>query len=146
MRQEGTFGVRAPQEKVWGFFIDPVQLQTCIDDPHRVTVIDDNTFEGEIRTGIGFMKGTFTGSAKIVEKEPPRRARIKGHGSGMGSAFDVDSLVELSESGEITTVHWSADVVLNGKIATMGARLLQGTIDKKTTAFFENARKRLEVA
>jgi len=146
LRQEGAFSVRAPRERVWSFFIDPVQLQTCISDPHTITIVDENTFKGEIKTGIGFMKGTFTGSAQIVEKEPPKRARVKGHGGGMGSAFDVDSVVELSETGGTTTVRWVADVILSGKIATMGARLLQGTIDKKTNEFFENARRKLETA
>lgn len=144
MRQEGTFTVRAPQERVWSFFIDPVRLATAINDPHTIEIIDENTFGGQVKSGVGFIKGTFTGSAKIVERDPPRRARIKAHGGGMGSAFDVDSTIEMSESGGMTTVQWTADVVLSGTIATVGARLLQNTIDKKTSEFFENVRKKLE--
>ena len=41
---------------------------------------------------------------------------------------------------------WAAEVQMSGTIATTGARLLQGTTEKKTNAFFENARKMLEVA
>jgi len=144
VRQEGTFTVRASQEKVWSFFLDPVRLASAIADPHMIEIIDDNTFKGQIKTGVGPIRGTFNGSAQIVEREPPRRARIKAHGAGMGSAFDVDSTIEMSESGGLTTVKWAADVVLNGTIATMGARLLEGTIDRKTSEFFENVRKKLE--
>ena len=68
------------------------------------------------------------------------------HGSGMGSAFDIVASLAISETGGLTTVKWAADVQMSGTIATTGARLLQGTTEKKTNAFFENARKMLEGA
>lgn len=145
MRQEGAFSIHAPQTKVWSFFIDPVRLSSCVDDPHTLEILDENTFQGEVKSGVGPVRGTFKGSARIVERDPPRRARIKAHGAGMGSAFDIDSTVEMSEYGGVTTVRWVADVILNGTIATVGARFLQGTIDQKTNQFFENVRKKLEV-
>ena len=64
----------------------------------------------------------------------------------MGSAFDIVATLSVSESAGLTTVKWAADVQMSGTIATTGARLLQGTTEKKTNAFFENARKMLEVA
>ena len=144
MHLEGSFTVRAPREHVWSFFLDPHALASCIDDPHTIEVVDENTFKGQVKSGVGFIRGTFTGLATIEERVPPERGRIKAHGSGMGSAFDANSTIELSESGGFTAVRWQAEVVLSGMIASVGARLLHGTIDKKTNEFFENARKKLE--
>ncbi len=144
MELEGSFTVRAPKDRVWSFFMDPFALSSCISDPHAIEVVDEDHFKGWVKAGVAFIKGTFTGSATIAERVPPERARIKAHGAGMGSAFDADSTIQLSEAGNETTVRWKADVVLNGTIASMGARLLKGTIDKKTNEFFENARKKLE--
>ena len=144
MELEGSFTVRAPKDRVWSFFMDPYALSSCISDPHAFEVVDEDHFKGWVKAGVAFIKGTFTGSAAIVERVPPQRARITAHATGMGSAFDVASTVELSEAGGATTVRWKADVVLNGTIASVGARLLKGTIDKKTNEFFENARKKLE--
>lgn len=144
MRLEGTFSVRSPQERVYAFFLNPSELSSCISDPHTLEVIDESNFKGQIKAGVAFIRGTFTGSATIAERDPPSRARIKAHGAGMGSGFDIDSTILVSESGGLTTVQWGADVVLNGTIASVGARLLQGTINKKTNEFFENARKKLE--
>ena len=146
MKLDGTFTVRSPREKAWAFFLDPKALSVAIDDPHTIEVVDRDNFKGTIRAGVAFIKGTFTWSAAVKERTEWERARIQVHGSGMGSAFDIDSTIEMSEAGGQTTVRWSADVVLNGTVASMGARLLQGTIDKKTNAFFENARKHLEGA
>ncbi len=146
MKLDGTFTLRSPREKAWAFFLDPKALSVAIDDPHTIEVVDRDHFKGTIKAGVAFIKGTFTWSATVKERTEWERARIQVHGSGMGSAFDIDSTIEMSEAGGQTTVRWSADVVLNGTVASMGARLLQGTIDKKTNAFFENARKHLEGA
>ncbi len=144
MELEGRFTVRAPRDRVWAFFNDPNALASCLSDPHELEVVDPDHIRGWVRSGVGFVKGTFTGSATIVERVPPERARIKAHGSGMGSAVDVEATLELSEAAGETTVRWTADVVLGGTIASVGARLLKGTVDKKGDEFFENARKKLE--
>ena len=144
MHLEGSFTVRALRERVWLFFIDPYALASCIDDPHDIEVINDDYFKGWVRSGVAFMKGTFTGWARITEKNPPERGHVKAHGGGMGSGFDADSTIELTETDGHTTVRWVADIVLSGTIASVGARLVQGVVDKKTNEFFENVRKRLE--
>ncbi len=144
MRLEGTFTVRAPHEKVFAFFLDPNALSSCIDDPHTIETIDANSFKGTIKAGVAFIRGTFNWTAVVRERVPPTHSRIEAHGSGMGSAFDINATIDIAEAMGQTTVRWAADVILNGTIASVGARLLQGTIDNKTNAFFENARKRLE--
>jgi carbon monoxide dehydrogenase subunit G len=63
---------------------------------------------------------------------------------GMGSGFDIDATIEIQEAGGVANVQWRAEVAMSGTIASMGARLMHGTIDKKTNAFFESARKKLE--
>lgn len=144
MRLEGTFRVKSPQDRVYGFFLSPQELSTCIDDPHTITLEDADHFGGTVKSGVGFIRGTFTVRASVVERTPPKRARLKVHGSGMGSGFDIDATLDVSPAEGATEVHWAADVLMNGPIASMGARVMQGTIDKKSKAFFENARKTLE--
>jgi carbon monoxide dehydrogenase subunit G len=124
--------------------LSPQEFSICIDDPHTIAVIDQDRFEGTVKTGVAFIRGTFVWSATIQERAPPERAQMAVHGSGMGSGFDVLARLALSEVDEVTTVNWSADVQMSGTIATVGERLLRGTTEKKTNAFFENARKLLE--
>jgi len=143
---EGAFTVRAPRARVWSFFLNPQEFSSAIDDPHTIEIIDADHFRGTIKAGIAFIRGTFTWSAVVKERVPPERAQMAVHGSGMGSAFDIVASLAISETGGLTTVKWAADVQMSGTIATTGARLLQGTTEKKTNAFFENARKMLEGA
>ncbi len=146
MDLQGTFSVRSDRERVFSFLLTPRELSACIDDPHTIEVEDPDHFRGTLRAGVGVIRGTFNWSAAIAERHPPARARLHVHGSGMGSGFDIDATIDLQESEGRTTVSWQANVALSGRIASLGARLMHGTIDKKTKAFFENARKRLEGA
>lgn len=125
--------------------MNPLEFSPAIDDPHTIEVIDADHFRGTIKAGVAFIRGTFTWSAAVKQRVPPERAQLAIHGSGMGSGFDIIASLEISEVGGLTTVKWAADVQMSGTIATTGARLLQGTTEKKTNAFFENARKMLEV-
>ena len=146
MRFEGTFSVRAPRERVYSFFLDPKEFSACIDDPHTIEVIDPDHFRGTVKAGVSFIRGTFTWSADVKERLPHERATLSVHGSGMGSGFDIIAILQVSEAAGVSTVKWAADVQMSGTIATVGARLLQGTTEKKTNAFFENARRVLERA
>jgi uncharacterized protein len=146
MRFEGTFGVRAPRARVLSFFLNPQEFSAAIEDPHTIEVIDRDRFQGTVKTGVAFIRGSFTWSATIKDRVPPESARMVVHGSGMGSGFDIIANLNLAEAGGVTTVRWSADVQMSGTIATVGARLLNATTEKKTNAFFENARKILEGA
>ncbi len=144
MKVDGTFTVRALQERVFAFLLDTKEISRCIDDPHTIEASDADHFRGTLRSGVGPIRGTFSWSAAVVERSAPDRARLKVHGSGMGNAFDIDAIAELSQEKGATTVRWRADVALSGVLASLGARLMQGTIDKKTKAFFDNVRRRLE--
>jgi uncharacterized protein len=144
MHFEGTFAVRAPRARVYSFLLNPKEFSACIDDPHTIEVIDADHFRGTVKAGVSFIRGTFTWSADVKERVPSERAQMAVHGSGMGSGFDVVANLAVSEAGGLSTVKWAADVQMSGTIATVGARLLQGTTEKKTNAFFENARRILE--
>lgn len=145
MKLTGTFSVRASRGTVFDFLLDAERLSRCIEDPHTIRIQDSERFQGTLKSGVGPIRGTFTWSAMVVERVPAERARIKVHGSGMGSAFDILATIELHESPGTTTATWHADVTLNGAIASLGGRLMQTTIERKTQAFFENVRKVLEV-
>ncbi len=146
MKLDGTFSIRAPPDRIFNVLMDPRELASCVDDPHTIEIVDADRFRGTLRSGVGPIRGTFTFSAQVVERAPPSRARIQAHGSGMGSAFDIDATMELTQGAGATQLAWQADVILSGAIASLGARLMQGTIDKKTTSFFDRLRARLEGA
>jgi uncharacterized protein len=144
MHVEGSFEVHRDRESVFAFFVDPRQLVDCLDDPHTVNVVDPTHFAGTVTTGVAFIRGTFQMTGEYVENRRPERVAAKLHGVGLGSGVDAMISTDLVESGASTTVRWKADLTFSGPVASLGERVIRGTVDKKTQGLFENARRRLE--
>jgi uncharacterized protein len=144
MHVEGTFEVHRDRERVFAFFIDAKQLVDCLDDPHTVEVLDETHFSGTVTTGVAFIRGTFRMAGEYTERVRPSRVVAKLHGGGLGSGLDAVIATTLDEASGATTVRWTADLTLSGPIASMGERVVRGTVDKKTQSLFDRARERLE--
>ena len=145
MNFAGTQTIAAPIEKVWDFLMDPYQVGPCMPGFQAVEVIDPQTFKVRVGVGIAAVKATFTLEVRMVELDPPTRAMAKAHGMAPGSAVDITSAMSLSEAGAgTTTMQWSADVVVSGTLASLGARLLTSTAQKMTAQFFTCLQRKLE--
>lgn len=143
MHLEGEFQAATPVARVWALFRDPVSLMGCVDDPHEVHPVDATHFEGQLTTGVAFIRGTFHFRGSYAAETPMQSLRVQLSGSGMGSGMDADISVTFSERPSPTAVRWTAEVRLSGTMATLGERLVRGTVDKKVAGLFENARRQL---
>jgi hypothetical protein len=143
---EGDFRVRATAGRVYAFFLDPVAFTDCLDDPHEFHAIDADHFEGTVTTGVAFIRGTFRVRGIYLTKTPPTALRVRLQGTGLGSGLDADLALALAETGGETSLHWAGEVRLSGPVATLGERVVRGTVDKKVSGLFENARRKLESA
>ena len=142
---EGNLTIRAPRETVWTFLVDPHAVSRCLPDVQSLDLLDEGKFRAVVRVGVSFIKGNFTFEVTMLDLEALRHARIKGRGGGLGSAVDVDSSVDLADGEAGTTrMDWTADVVVSGTIASVGARLLNSTVEKKTGELFACLKAQLE--
>ena len=144
MHVEGAFEVRRDRQSVYAFFTDAHRLVDCIDDPHTLEVADSTHFSGNITTGVAFIRGTFHVKGEYAERAGPERILARVHGNGLGSGLDATISTQLAEADGITTVRWTTDLTFSGPIASIGERIVRGTVDKKTQGLFERARQRLE--
>ena len=145
MHFEGTVQINAPRDKVWGFLIDPNQVGSCGPGVESIEVIDETHFKATAKVGVGFISARFVVSMEMAELDAPDRALIKAHGQAPGSAVDATATMNLSD-GEAggTTMDWSADVNIAGTLASVGARLIDGTANKMIGQTFDCIRTKLE--
>jgi carbon monoxide dehydrogenase subunit G len=142
---EGSLTIAASRDKVWSFVTDPHAVSKCLPDVKSLEVLDGGKFKAVVRVGVSFIKGNFTFDIAMLDLDVRRHARITGHGGGLGSAVDVDSTIELSDGERnLTSLTWKADVVVSGTIASVGARLLNSTVEKKTAELFACMKTQLE--
>jgi carbon monoxide dehydrogenase subunit G len=145
MRFEGTVEIGAPRERVWAFLMDPNQVGPCGPGVESVEVVDDTHFRAKAKVGIGFISARFSVAMEIAERDEPNRAVIKARGQAPGSAVDASATMALRD-GEAggTVMDWDADVLIGGTIASVGARLIEGTANKMIAQTFDCIRAKLE--
>jgi carbon monoxide dehydrogenase subunit G len=147
MHFEGDQTIRAPIQTVWDFLMTPDNVAACAPGFQSMQTIDADHFKPTLAVGIGAVKATFTLDVAITERQPPAHAAVKAHGMAAGSAVDMLSGMDLSaETPDVTRLHWIADVNVSGTIASMGARLMEGTAHKLTNRFFDCLRQKLEAS
>ncbi len=147
MHFEGTVQINAPRDRVWAFVIDPNQVGQCGPGVESIEVIDDTHFKATAKVGVGFISARFVVNLEFVDLDAPNAATIKAHGQAPGSAVDADARMELSDADSGgTTMDWSAEVNIAGTIASVGARLIEGTANKMISQTFDCMRTKLEAA
>ena len=145
MQFAGTVDIAAPRDKVWAFVIDPNQVGQCGPGVESIDVVDDTHFKATAKVGIGFISARFVVNMEMAELTPPDQAVIKAHGQAPGSAVDATAQMTLSDDAAGgTTMDWSADVTISGSLASLGARLIEGTANKMIGQTFDCMKSKLE--
>jgi uncharacterized protein len=145
MKFSGQIDINAPRDRVWAFVIDPNQVGQCGPGVESIEVIDATHFKATAKVGIGFISARFIVNMELAEQQPPNRAVIKAHGQAPGSAVDATASMTLSDgSSGGTRMDWEADVAIAGSLASLGARLIEGTANKMIGQTFDCMKSKLE--
>ena len=145
MHFEGTVDIAAPRDRVWAFVIDPNQVGQCGPGVESIEVIDDQHFKATAKVGVGFISARFKVDMTFADMQPPDSATIKAPGQAPGSAVDGDAQMRLSDLPDGgTRMDWSADVNIAGTLASVGARLIEGTAQKMIGQTFACMKTKLE--
>ncbi len=145
MEFSGIQTVAAPIEKVWAFLMDVNNVAACAPGFQSLEVLEDEHWKAVVAVGVGAVKAKFTLDVTRPEMREPEHMTMKGRGKAPGSAVDLSGDMHLTslEGGE-TQMDWKASVVVSGTIASVGARLLQGTAERLTVQFFDCLKTKLQ--
>jgi carbon monoxide dehydrogenase subunit G len=145
MHFEGQFDVGAPRDRVWAFVTDPQKVGRCGPEVQSVEVVDPAHFKVVARAGIGPIRTTFALDVEFTETRPSEHAAVHTRGQAPGSAVEMTSTLDLADAAAgRTTLRWTSDVIVSGKIASIGARLVQSAADKITQQVFACMKQELE--
>jgi carbon monoxide dehydrogenase subunit G len=145
MEFSGTQTVAAPIEKVWAFLMDVNNVAACAPGFQSLEVLGEEQWKAVVAVGVGAVKAKFTLDVTRPEMREPELMTMKGRGKAPGSAVDLSGDMHLStiDNGN-TQMDWKATVVVSGTIASVGARLLQGTAQRLTSQFFDCLKSKLQ--
>lgn len=147
MKMSGTRLIEAPREEVWEKLNDPDVLQRCIPGCESLEKVSDTELKAVVAVKIGPMKARFNGDVRLEDLNPPEGYRITGSGKGgaAGSASGGANVrLEPGEGG--TQLSYDVDASVKGKIAQLGARLIDATAAKLANEFFDNFQQEVSPA
>ncbi len=145
MEFSGTQTVAATIEKVWAFLMDVNNVAACAPGFQNLEVLEDERWKAVVAVGVGAVKAKFTLDITRPEMQEPEHMTMKGRGKAPGSAVDLFGDMRLTSlEGGVTGMDWKATVTVSGTIASVGARLLQGTAQRLTGQFFDCLKTKLE--
>ncbi len=138
MDMTGERRIPAPRQKVWDALNDPAVLKACIPGCESLEKTSDNEMKATAAVKIGPISARFTGKVQLTDLDPPTSYRIGGEGQGGVAGFAKGGAnVRLSDDGAFTLLTYDVKAQVGGKIAQLGARLIDATSKQMADMFFD---------
>ena len=138
MDMTGERRIPAAREKVFAALNDPEILKACIPgcDTLEKTSEQDLTATASVR--IGPIAAKFAGKVHLSDIVPPEGYRISGEGQGGVAGFAKGGAdVKLAEDNGGTLMTYTVQAQVGGKLAQLGARLIDATAKSMADQFFD---------
>jgi uncharacterized protein len=126
-----------PAGAVWTFLTDPDRIAQCLPGCEKLTRTSDDTYDLQLRFGIGAVSGTFSGSIRLHDLQPPTQFRMAVSGTGSAGFVNGEGLIEIGSDGGNTLLSYSGDVNVGGAIASLGQRMVGGAARMVIDQFFK---------
>ncbi|MEE8302559.1 MAG: SRPBCC domain-containing protein [Candidatus Tectomicrobia bacterium] len=131
--------VDVPRQIVWDFLWDVPRLTACIPGCEQAEVVEPyKHYKATIQDRVGPFKVKVPLAIEILEATAPERllARANGRDPVMQSRLKVELDLALDEASDTTTtLQFSADVTVMGKLGTLGHSVIVRRGDAIIEAF-----------
>ena len=137
MTMTGEVTLPAERSKVWALLNDPEVLKSAIPGCESLQKTGDNGFAAVVKTKIGPVSATFRGKVELSDIVPLVGYTIKGEGEGGVAGFAKGGAkVSLADASGGTLLRYDVEATVGGKIAQLGARLVDGVAKNMADKFF----------
>lgn len=140
MDMTGQHTIPAPRQTVWEALNDPDVLKQCIPGCEEIERTGDNGFTAKVSVKVGPVKAKFGGAVTLSDIDPPNGYTISGEGKGGAAGFakgGAKVALAEAEGGAATVLSYEVNAAVGGKLAQIGARLIDSTAKKYANDFFE---------
>lgn len=136
----GEYELAATREQVWEAINNDDVLLRCIPGCKGLERLSADELRAVVTTKVGPVSATFKGMITFSDRVYPESFHLAGAGDGGIVGFAKGGArVLLKEGSEGTSsLAYTIDVNIGGKLAQLGQRLIAGTAKKSADAFFAN--------
>ncbi|MBI1964996.1 MAG: carbon monoxide dehydrogenase subunit G [Betaproteobacteria bacterium] len=139
MEMKGEQLIPLPQAATWEALNDPAVLKGCIPGCEAIERIADNEYEVVLTAKVGPVNAKFKGKMTVTDADPPNAYTLVFEGQGGVAGFAKGhASVALTPQDAGTQLVYTAKATVGGKLAQVGARLIDGVAKKLAGQFFES--------
>jgi carbon monoxide dehydrogenase subunit G len=146
MNLEGTIPIAAPRAAVWAALNDTEVLRACIPGCEELTRLSDTELSARVKQKIGPVSATFSGKVTLSDIVEREGYTISGEGTGGVAGFAKGGAAVKLADGESggTVLTYRANAQVGGKLAQLGARLIDATAKMLSDQFFRRFAETVE--
>lgn len=134
------YPVAAGLEASWAVLSNMHELATCMPGAQITEDIDATHYKGSVRVKVGPAVAAFAGTIDILTLDPATRTlKMLGKGadkSGSSASMELTAKLVAAENGN-STLEGHAEVIVNGKFAQFGGRMMTSVSDMILLQFAE---------
>lgn len=146
MDMTGERRIPAPRDRVWNALNDPEVLKSCIPGCETLEKVSDREMKATAAVKIGPIAARFNGRVQLDDLDPPNAYTINGEGQGGVAGFAKGGAkVNLVDDAGATVLRYIVHAQVGGKIAQLGARLIDATAKSMADQFFDRFSSQLSL-
>jgi len=148
MEMTGERRIPAPRQAVWDALNDTEALRAAIPGCETLERTGDNELSARVAVKLGPMAAKFTGKVQLTNINAPESYTIGGEGNGgpMGFAKGGADVALTAAGPNETILRYDVKAQVGGKIAQLGARLIDSTAKQMADQFFDRFAANLAAA
>jgi uncharacterized protein len=132
--------------RAWAILGDLKTVAGCMPGAELTEQLSDTSFKGGVKVKVGPAVAQFGGTVDVLEKDDASRKMVlRGKGAdkgGSSASMDMNAQIEANpDNPQHSVLHGDAAVIVNGKFAQFGGRMMVQVSDMLLEQFVENFRQ-----
>jgi carbon monoxide dehydrogenase subunit G len=137
MDMTGERRIAAPRQVVWEALNDTTILKSSIPGCESLEKTGDNQMKATAAVKLGPISARFNGAVTLSDIDAPNGYTITGEGQGGVAGFAKGGAkVSLTDDAGDTLLKYEVNAQVGGKLAQLGARLIDATAKQMAEQFF----------
>lgn len=136
-----SYPIKAPLDACWGVLSDITELATCMPGATITEKLNEKNYKGSVKVKVGPATAAFAGDIEVISVDAATRTLVmmgKGADKGGSSASMHLTATLVSGPNGTTDLLGKADVIVNGKFAQFGGRMMTSVSDMILSQFAGN--------
>lgn len=139
MEISGSLRIAAPREEVWAALNSAEVLKACLPGCREMTGGAEEGFHAVVARKIGPVSASFEGTIRLSNVVPGESYTLTAQGDGGAAGLARGAAdVRLSDVEGGTLLAYVVTAKVDGRLAQLGGRLIDGFARKMADGFFEN--------